>query len=62
MSERWVDLTRYMTAEEAAKAAGISGRRIRQLCDDQVIEGLTWAGKWLILRESFQRWLAERKR
>jgi len=62
MAERCVDLTAYMTAEEAAKEAGITGRRIRQLCVEQVIEGLCWARHWFVRRESFYRWLQERQR
>ncbi|MCM8749788.1 helix-turn-helix domain-containing protein [Thermomicrobiaceae bacterium CFH 74404] len=52
----------YMTTGEAALILGISGPRVRQLCDDGRLEHLDTPLGRLVRRESVLRLAAERQR
>ena len=56
-----VDLKDYITADEAGKIAGVTGRRIRQLLTDNPpeIEGIKWAGRWMVNRQSLYVYLGK---
>lgn len=56
-----INLKEYITANEAGKIAGLTGRRIRQLLtsDPPEIEGQKWAGRWMVKKESLYAYLAK---
>jgi excisionase family DNA binding protein len=57
-----INLADYITADEAAKIAGLTGRRIRQLLTEGIIEGVKAGRSWLANRKSLDCFLAERRK
>ena len=59
--EKTINLAEYITAEDAGKIAGLTGRRIRQLLSSNPpeIEGVQWAGRWMVKRDSLYKYLGK---
>ena len=59
--ETTINTRDYITAEEAGKIAGLTGRRIRQLLSSNPpeIEGVQWAGRWMVKRDSLYKYLGK---
>jgi hypothetical protein len=57
--DKTVNLADYITADEAGKIAGLTGRRIRQLLtgNPPEIKGIQWAGRWMVNKESLYAYL-----
>jgi hypothetical protein len=55
-----INLSEYITPNEAGKIADLTGRRIRQLLSEGEIEGQNIAGRWLVSRKSLYAYLARR--
>ena len=64
MSEKAIKLDEYITAEQAGKVAGLTGRRIRQLASgpNPEIEGRKIAGRWFINRASLYMYLGREEK
>jgi len=60
MGNETVKLEDYVTANEAAKIASLTSRRIRQLASLEDIKGKKIAGRWFINRDSLYRYLSQR--
>lgn len=58
--EETINLSEYITPNEAGKIAGLTGRRIRQLLTEGEIVGQNIAGRWLVKRDSLYAYLAQR--
>jgi len=56
-----INLKDYITADQAGKIAGKTGRRIRQLLTGEPpeIEGVRWAGRWMVKKDSLYAYLAK---
>ena len=55
-----IDLSEYITPNEAGKIADLTGRRIRQLLAEGEIDGQNIAGRWLVKRDSLYTYLSQR--
>jgi hypothetical protein len=55
-----INLSDYITPNEAGKIADLTGRRIRQLLSEGEIEGQNIAGRWLVNRKSLYAYLGRR--
>jgi len=47
----------WWDVSELAEAGGVTGRRIRQLCDEGRLDCVKMGGRWLIFDESARKWL-----
>lgn len=59
--DKVINLTDYITPDEAGQIAGLTGRRIRQLLSEtpQAIEGVRWGGRWMVKRDSLYDYMGK---
>ena len=56
------DTNQLLTTQEAAKIAGLTDSRIRQLLiEDKDLHGEKFGRQWMIRRSELERWMRERK-
>ena len=57
-----IDTSQLLTTQEAAKIAGLTDSRIRQLLiEDKDLHGEKFGRQWMIRRSELERWMRERQ-